>query len=485
MDDKKKCIFLVAPQGFATRYLLQTDVFRTLKATDRHLVILTPNPDEEYFKNQYAADNVTIEKLEIEKCQAYLDRTPAQRFVKQLRFYVLNGKHNLQSIDDHYKIFLAENAKHGSNGLTLKIFDLLMRILRASRLARKMLLRLEASLFNPDFHADLFKRYKPTLVVTTSLGNVGESIDAFIMREAQKYRIKTLTIFLSWDNPSSKGMGGAVPDNIIAWTDVMKQEIIDYHDYPAERIFVGGVAHFDVYQRKEKFIPWNEFPSKFGLVDNRKILLFGTKSPVSYPWNPDIAEMIAKAIRDNKLAVPCQLLVRVHPLHYSIRRGKEKNVDMLEQYRTIEREYEHVHLNEPEIKSVSLKHDMAESEMTELASILDHTDVLINMFSTLTIEAALMNVPVVNVSFEGNSEKKKHPRQDIATDIAQVHNQRVIKTGAVKMAYSEHELIDAINSYLKNPSLDEAQRKLVAQQECGPCPGNAGKNIGNHILSLS
>ncbi|OVE76449.1 hypothetical protein BVX97_01015 [bacterium E08(2017)] len=482
--NRVKTIFLVVPQGFAARYLLQTDIFPTLRDSGHRIVLLTPEEAHKALAES-SPDNVSWEKLETEKAQAYIENKPGQRFLRQVRFYVLNKKADLASIDDHYEVFLAENKNCGiGERLSIMTSRLLINLLRSSAVLRKLLLAIEAKLYNPGFHEELFAKYKPELVVTTSFGNVGESIDFFLIREAKTHGVKSVTVFLSWDNPTSKGMGGALPDNVITWTEVMKKEIISYHDFPADRISVGGVAHFDIYARKDQLPSRDEIFSKFGLDKKRKLLLFGTKSPVSYPWNPDIVRIIGSAIDEDKFIEPCQLLVRLHPLHYS---GKMNNVagqEIMRAYHQHEENYEHVHINQPDVRDSAMRHDMPKSEISDLAGILNSSDILVNMVSTLTIEAALLDVPIVNVSFEGDPKRKIHPRQNIDYDIRQCHNQRVIKTGGVSMARDEADLIESINRYLENPSLHAEERNIIREQECGPNKGSAGTTIANQIISL-
>ena len=53
----KKCIFLVVHQGFEARYLLRTDIFKEIKKCVEKIVIVTPNADEDYFKQDKARHN--------------------------------------------------------------------------------------------------------------------------------------------------------------------------------------------------------------------------------------------------------------------------------------------------------------------------------------------------------------------------------------------------------------------------------------------
>ena len=128
---------------------------------------------------------------------------------------------------------------------------------------------------------------------------------------------------------------------------------------------------------------------------------------------------------------------------------------------------------------------MPKEEIDLLASILKHCAVIVNMFSTLNLEASIFDKPIVNVAFEGtNCNGQKKARYNIAMDEAQTHNQRVVQSGAVQIVRSPEELIEGINQALENPKMNQEARRSIVEQECGPFPGTAGKNIANHILHM-
>lgn len=479
------CVFLVVQQGFGARYLLRTGIIQNLTAQGIKIVILTPNVDEAYFQEEFRCDNIIVEKFETEKCTAFLKRKKGQRIFKNIRGFVLDHKADLKSVKDRYRIFLEEiDGKSLVEKLILRMIHFIIVLLRFSRLLRRILLWVESFLYQPDFHSHLFRRYRPSLVVTTSLGNVGNGHDFFIMREARKFGAKTLAVILSWDNPTAKGLGGAVPDAVICWTAQMKQEMIQYHSFPADKIKVCGIAHFDIYQKKNQFIPKDILFEKLRLAPDKKLLFFGTKSPTNYPWNTEIIETLAQAIAEGQFETPCQLLVRVHPIHYDCHNGDYRHARTLDEYKLIQKKYPFVVFHSPKILSKSLSFDMPASDMVELASLLECTGVLINIFSTLTLEGALLDVPIVNVFFEGNQRKKTSPRHSIEIDSNQVHNQRVVKTGGLRLATSPNQMIEQINKYLIDPTLDSEGRSRIREQECGPHKGYASEEIAKEILCL-
>lgn len=485
MKKINKCIFLVVHQGFEARYLLRTDIFKELKPQVEKIVIVTPNADEVYFKQEFQRDNVYIERFKDEKCEEFLRTSKGQRFFKLIRSFVLNGKYDLRTLNDHYKIYLEENSTNSLiNKSKFFLMNILIKSLRNSKMLRRSFLWLEFKLFSPEIHKDLFEKYKPDLVVTTSLGNLGAGFDLFIMREAKKYGAKIATVILSWDNTSGKGMGAAVPDHIIAWTKAMERELVEYHDFPRNKISVGGISHFDIYYKKE-FLPKEEIFKNYNLDPEKKLIFFATKSPTSYPWNTDIAWIIAEAIAKKEIAPSVQLLIRLHPLYFVVKKNKKKYNHLVDEFSKLHEKYSFIKIDRPEILSDKLTMDMPEFEQIKLASILKYTDVLVNIFSTLNIEAAIMDVPAVNVVLEGKLERKKRARQSIEIDLNQVHNQRIIATGALKLCYTPEELITSINNYLNNPSLNKKQRKILVDQEAGPFRGTAGKKIAGIIETLS
>jgi hypothetical protein len=64
------------------------------------------------------------------------------------------------------------------------------------------------------------------------------------------------------------------------------------------------------------------------------------------------------------------------------------------------------------------------------------------------------------------------------------HLKRILNTGACKNSYSIDQLIENIIRYLKNPSLEKAQRKNLVDQEITTNKGVAGEAIGNYIAGL-
>lgn len=483
-NTQDKTIFLVVEQGFSARYLLRTRVYSLLKEKVGKIVILTPNADEDYFRSEFCDDVVTVEHLNIDACHTYVRTHLIQSLCIQIRSYVLNGKYDMGSINDRYNLFLKQfKTRSFLKKIKLYLMRFIVFILRYSKVLRLLFLKWECCLFSPDLHAQLFEKYNPDLVIAASLGNLG-GCDFFVLREAKKRKIATLVTILSWDNTTSKGMGAVIPDRVITWTDIMKEELINYHDYSPDIIRVGGIAHFDVYYNPEELYSKQIILKKYKLDGAKKIILFATKSPSSYPWNARLIEDLALAIMNKKIEHPAQILVRVHPLHFVMKRGEKRNAAYVTEYEELAKKYPIVHLDMPIILSDSLTMDMPKEEQVKIASLITHSDLMLSIFSTINIEAAIADVPIVNAAFEGEVERKCSLRHDIEIDKNHIHTIRVLKTGAMSVAYSFDDLVKFINSYLSNPSLHAEERNQMVKQEAGPYRGNACSVISDHICDI-
>ncbi len=484
---KKKTIFLYTNYGFSVRYLLRTDILKTLRESSAQVVILSPNGDEPLFRKSFESENVCVEKFNNEACESYLKKKRLQRTLITLRAYILNGKYDTRTIDLYRTVYKTPLDLTKNNGYKVRVkrlmWELTRRILKHSKILRRLLIAFESRFFRSPFHEDLFKKYSPDLVVVTGLSLF--KYNEFFAREAHYFGVPVCCVILSWDNTTNKGMPGYIPDYVVAWTENMRKELVELNDINEEKIYVGGVAHFDPYYKKESHLEERVLFKKLGLDPDKKTIFYATKSPKRYPWAPDLIAEIADAIQTGRIKHNPQLLVRIHPLHYRTSNGRLDFENILNEYERVANRYPYVFLNIPETVSKKMDIDLSNSETFLVASILKHSDVMLNMFSTMVIEASIFQLPSINLCIRDKYKVEGGKKQqDIMVDYIEQHNQRVIQTGGVKTVFTMYELYDAVNQYLENPSLDEENRKKIVENEAGPYRGNAGEKIGRYILSL-
>ena len=124
--------------------------------------------------------------------------------------------------------------------------------------------------------------------------------------------------------------------------------------------------------------------------------------------------------------------------------------------------------------------DMPVEDMYNLADILHNSDVLLTEYSTLMIEGAVFDLPIINVAMYNYRDTDK-PASYFET---YTHVNRILKIGACKNAYTIEQLIGYINDALSNPDINEKERKRLVRQEITTNKGLAGESIGLHISTL-
>ncbi len=447
-----KTIFIILDSGAAIRNILRTDVFRILKSQkDLRIVIFSPVVDED-FRQEFSADNVIIEPVPKWK------PNPIVKIARSLRkdvwaektqiFTFLNRRKRKHRRFIRWFVLKLLSGVNNNKG-----YDFMINTLE----------RLEQR-FTPLVAIDTIKKYNPDIIFYTTL----YAKDLAIELTAFKLKLKTICFIHSWDNPTSKGPFQVLPDRIIVWNEILKDELVRYHNYPEENIYICGVPQFDIYGEKDNFFPKEEFFRKGGLDPKKRLITYTTGTPGMLPDEHEVVEMLYKALKNNAFVYPSQLLVRLHPK------------DKLEYYKKFENLPDLVIQLPGRPAKTNDNWNPTHEDMYGLAELMNYSDVVINIASTITIDAVCFNTPVVNVAFDGYENKSYNSSCRRYYDYE--HYRNILKTGGVRVANNLDELIKHVNDYLLNPSLDDEGRELIRKQQCWRLDGKSGQRIAECIL---
>ena len=123
------------------------------------------------------------------------------------------------------------------------------------------------------------------------------------------------------------------------------------------------------------------------------------------------------------------------------------------------------------------------ADVAFLANLTFHADLNVNVASTMTLDFALQDRPVVNVAFDvsdpppfGQPLWEHYYRFE--------HYRPVVDLGAARFARSPSELADYINAYLANPELDRENRRRLVDLEVGVPLGEANGRIVDVLESI-
>jgi hypothetical protein len=116
--------------------------------------------------------------------------------------------------------------------------------------------RVALAVFRGIFHAidrvlpppgevtDTFRRIQPDIILLTPLLYF-RSHQVDHIRCARQLGIKSVLGVGSWDHLTTKGLIHEVPDRVLVWNEAQKQEAIDLHGVPADRVLVTGAQAYD------------------------------------------------------------------------------------------------------------------------------------------------------------------------------------------------------------------------------------------------
>lgn len=474
---EKQTIFISADHGLAIVYFLQSDVVPTLLNAGHRVVLLTDDALKESLQTRFGRSNLEIEGLRLAAANAYYTtHTPeVQWWLNFFRRVGSSNRINTEAMDSYVRQVAVEEG--WKRRALMPAAYLTVAILRRSKVARRKLIDLQMR-FAPSLYADLFERYKPKLVVAST---PGWRLDRYLLREASARGINTAAVVVGWDNPSSYSIPGARVNWITCWSEIQKYELVAGSDWLEERVHIGGIPSYDGYFRGEWLMPREEYFKMHNLDPQRKLLSYAA-SFVSFAPNYRNVEALARLVASDSLSQPCQLLVRLHPNHFM-------NVHLYAEERKkiyrLAQELPNVHVVEPVPLGGSLGYYSGE-DMPEKASMMAYSDVFLTVYSTMVVEAAVHERPIISVCLDtpgGWNWPRKFSLPLSKIGDWPTHS-RFRQAKAGKVVYNESELREAVEYYLQNPETDLEARRAFIRQECTFTDGSAGKRTGEFLLSI-
>ena len=316
----------------------------------------------------------------------------------------------------------------------------------------------------------VFAHHRPTLVAVATPGLIFAEIP--LLRAARRQGARTIAVDLSWDNLTNKLFPIRRVDRLVVWNSIMRREAHELHGYRLDDVDVAGPPQFDSYFNGAARSTRDAFCRRVGLDPDRRLLTLTTIPAESYPRHDLLIDRLLDAIRTGAMAQPCDLLVRLHPR------------DELRRYDRYAR-VPHLAVEKPFRESARSGDghgvDVAVENTRHLADTMCHSDVVINVASTIAIEASIFDTPVVNVAFD---EDEADTRPFLISPLryySYTHYQQIVRAGAVRIAKSAGEMVDLVNGYLADPSLDAAGRRRVVAEQCEFTDGRSAERVAGFM----
>ena len=311
-------------------------------------------------------------------------------------------------------------------------------------------------------YKNIFDQYRPDLLFATSIAVLH---DVELLAEAKRRGIRSVGMACNWDH-LNKYFIPLRPNILLVQNEPMRVEAETLQSYDKKNVFVAGFPQFDEHLKYVKNpMPRSVFLKKFNIPESNKIILFISGAAYSLD-EPDIVQTICEWIDGNKLALPAKVLLRPYVI------GRDKKQEA-EKFKNV--------LSHPAVSVNWLAKSSGPDGQDDYLGMLYHADIIIPIFSTMAIEAALFNKPTITIGFDGKKIRPFH--QSIVRLEHLSHFKNVLDTGSVKIARNFEDLLSTLNKYLLNPNLDSEKRKILAEKMCYKLDGKSSERLADFIYN--
>ncbi len=456
-NNNKKTIGIVISEALLVRNILRSGTLEILKQRGYKIVIfLYCKQVPDYFNDEFGDKNVTvvpIAHLEISRIHRLLIRfthyyhwnKTMKRFLKYSRHYI-----NKPWIANYtYLAFLR----------LVSLFGFIL--IPVTRLA-------EYYVF-PEKSKEVenaLDQYPVDLLFSSSITGKADNI---FLKAAKRRKIVTVSMSKSWDNMTKMFLRFA-PDHVLVQNELLRESAKKLQHFKDNQIHVVGFCQFDWYSRPEIIRSREEHCKKMGLDPNKKIIFFASQG-IWFQKDYTVADKIYDWVKKDEFNEPCQLLVRPHFTNVKntpIARFKDKEDVVYDD--SFKVSYDFFDNWDPKVP-----------EIVDFANTLYHSDVLVVILSTIALDAACYDKPVINALFGSIYKNGKDitPYMN-STD----HYTWVLDTKGTAVANNEGELKDWINKFLKDPSIKEKERETLRKELCYKVDGKSSERIADALESI-
>ena len=328
-----------------------------------------------------------------------------------------------------------------------------------SRVTMRLALHLEERMLQGAEHVEISDQ-SFDLMLLLGIGTHGTQPEALFARWARRRGIPTIQAVANYDGLSSKGFRGTAVEDLLVWGPAMRDDAIHLQGIPESRIKMIGAQRYD-HLRDLQYPPRDAFLRQRGLDPSRQIILFAGSRNIHHYY-----EMLSAFEELNKYNDQFQLVIRIYPKKILLRSAAMTY--FIRHSRTLLNVY--VSIADPSYEEGFENKEVLAIEEEELWSLLKYSDLVVNLYSTIALEACLFDKPVINMWYFTSVGMAM--RQPVYIPYPEIyHIRKFMGYGAAEQATSREELIELIQKVAEQPELRSEQRQLAVKKELGQLDG--------------
>jgi hypothetical protein len=461
---EKPSVVVLSSSLLVDRMLIYSDFLEALQESAETRVWATSahNPTYEKLWRSTAA---TIEDFpQVEGFREF-----PHNYLRRLNEYVWDFRKRPPS-----RLSMMRHVRDSQQSFRIRALKFPARILASMRAEEKLENRLEQMLAEYQRSTESLRALRvsrPDVLLTTGPFQFEQPA---IVANARRLGIRTLGLIPSWDNISTKGRMAVRCDGYITWSNQTRAELHDYYPFTRKLpVYVVGAPQFDVFFRNRFYQTREAFCGGQGLRPDLPVIVYAVGSPNFLRGEKYGALRLAELIRRGELG-NVQMIVRPHPIH--------DNEEMVDLFRPFAPRV--VVQRTAKAGTALTARSQDEGQVTEWVNTFRHADVVINLSSTVTIDAAIFDRPVVNLDYD---PAPGSPDQNLIKDINHrwTHFQPIAESGGLWLVKDQAELINAVRTYLREPDRDRAVRRWMVDYVCGYADGQCGRRMAEAVIDFT
>lgn len=314
-------------------------------------------------------------------------------------------------------------------------------------------------------YRDLLRAERPALVIATSCIDVLEDPYLYAARDLG---IPTLGCIQSFDHVTGRSLI-AECDDYAVWNPRMRDQLLQYHRVRGpSHVHITGTPQFDFHARAE--FRWSRSATlqELGVPEGGKYVLYAANTSFQAPSEPRLVEAFVKRCAAHPVLARHYIVVRLHPL------------DDFGRWRGLGALSSQLVLSHPSARPEQFA---TAGDQSRLVSSVFHADACINMWSSMSLDAAALGTPVVCVAFAGvpATDEDRFCRIAYEADFYRP----IVASGGVRVAGDLDTLVHETARYALDRSRDAQARSALAAAECGPVDGRSAQRIARVAAALA
>lgn len=423
-----------------------------------------------HYFNTLELDPARYFELRADKYDGFLKSHRGLRELSELRRFVVRTETTDLRLRENIEGALYASRRLAQVWAYAAIMDILRRIPRLGELAAWG----ETVRYKTHEHDEVLKSQEVNCVLTPGFGSYGFQHEGLFAREAQALGLPVISAITNYDNVVNRGFRGFMPDKLAVWSQLMADETVRLQRIPASKIEITGPVQYDRY-----FLPLavsrEEFLQSKGLDPAKQTIFYAGGVNLSRYY--EFYRLLTEYNRRNRF----NLVFRAYP-HHKVLLAPEW--EMLEERMSSQNTTyvsNPLRFSSDTLQMEDFKSAMhGDSDLDELTGLFKYSDVMINHFSTVSLEAAICDLPTIQVGYDSHTFGHSYNTSS-AFQRRQTHNLRRLRLEASRVAEDQEQLIKALDLYLSDPGLDREQRYEYALSECGYLDGLSGDRLAQII----